>query len=186
MVLVPAMDPSRLSTSSGVLTERAWRVGTVRFAMPVSTPPGPHSTRVVTPASARAMRHWRHRTGLHSCAESRLAQSSPWWCASASTLEITGTSVSRGFALAIALRNRSRAGAMKGVWNAPLTGSGSTFFAPSSLAFAAADATPSGDPAITTCPGALKFATHTSLSARRHAISTSSSSSPRTAAIVPG
>ena len=39
---------------------------------------------------------------------------------------------------------------------------------------------------MTTCPGALKLATHTSASARRHATSTRSSSRPSTAAIVPG
>ena len=60
------------------------------------------------------------------------------------------------------------------------------FFAPSSLACSPADATPAGEPAITTCPGALKLATHTSASARRQATSTRSSSRPRTAAIVPG
>ena len=54
--------------------------------------------------------------------------------ASASTLETTGTSVSRVSASAIALRSRSRAGAMNGVWNAPETCSGITFLAPSSLA----------------------------------------------------
>ena len=83
-------------------------------------------------------------------------------CGAASTFETTGTSVSRGFASAIALRSRSRAGAMYGVWNAPDTGSGMTFFAPSSFATALAAATPSGEPAMTTCPGALKLATQTS------------------------
>ncbi len=126
------------------------------------------------------------RTGLLSCADNRLAHSAPRSCGRASTLEMTGTSVSRGLASAMALRSRSRAGAMNGVWNAPDTCSGMTFFAPSSLATAVAAATPSGEPAMTTWPGALKLATHTSLSARRQAISTRSSSSPSTAAIVPG
>ena len=49
-----------------------------------------------------------------------------------------GTSVSRGLASEMALRSRSRAGAMNGVWNAPLTGRGITRLAPSSLAFAPA------------------------------------------------
>ena len=47
---------------------------------------------------------------------------------------MTGTSVSRGLASAIALRSRSRAAVMNGVWNAPDTCSGITFLAPSSLA----------------------------------------------------
>ena len=51
----------------------------------------------VTPASASVSRHWRHRTGLHSCADSRLAQSAPVSWARASTFDTTGTSVSRGF-----------------------------------------------------------------------------------------
>ena len=75
---------------------------------------------------------------------------------------------------------------MNGVWNAPLTGSGMTRLAPSSLAFAPAASTPSGEPAMTTWPGALKLATQTSSSARLQATSTWSSSRPRTAAIVPG
>ena len=56
---------------------------------------------------------------------------------------------------------------MNGVWKAPDTCSGMTFLAPSSLAWTEAAATPDGDPAITTWPGALKLATHTSASARR-------------------
>ncbi|MEY5059688.1 MAG: hypothetical protein RJA51_1435 [Actinomycetota bacterium] len=75
---------------------------------------------------------------------------------------------------------------MNGVWNAPDTCSDMTRFAPSSFACSPAFSTPAGDPAMTTCPGALKLATHTSMSARRHATSTWSSSSPRTAAMVPG
>ncbi len=70
-------------------------------------------------------------------------------------MAITGTSVSRGSASAIAARRRSRAAVMNGVWNAPDTGSGITFLAPSALACRLAAATPSGDPAMTTCPGAL-------------------------------
>ncbi len=123
---------------------RRGRPATVRLAMPVSTPPGPSSTKVGDAASASASRHCRQRTGLQSCADSRLAQSSPSSWARASTFETTGTSVSRGSASAIALRSRSRAGAMNGVWNAPLTGSGSTFLAPSSLACTLACGDPFG------------------------------------------
>ena len=75
---------------------------------------------------------------------------------------------------------------MNDVWNAPDTGSAITCLAPSSLACLLAASTPSCDPAITTCPGALKLATQTSASARLQATSTWSSSSPSTAAIVPG
>ena len=162
------------------------RPSVVRFAIPVSTPPGPSSAKSVTPSDCSLTRLWRHRTGLDSCAESRLAQSPPASWGFASTFDTTGMSVSRGSAAAIALRSRSRADVMNGVWNAPDTCSDMTRFAPSSFAWAAAASTPSGEPAITTWPGALKFATQTSASARSHATPTWSSSRPRTAAIVPG
>ena len=79
-----------------------------------------------------------------SWADSRLAHSLPSSWGRASTLETTGTSVSRGSASAIALRSRSRAAVMNGVWKAPDTCSGITFLAPSSLACAAAASTPLG------------------------------------------
>jgi hypothetical protein len=143
-----------------------------RFAMPVSTRPGPSSANPVTPKSASSSRQCFHLTGLDSCAESSADHSSPWSWARASTLEMIGISVSRTSATAMASRKRSRAGAMYGVWNAPETGSDITRLAPSSCASADAASTPIRDPAITTCPGALKLATQTSSSARRHAIST--------------
>ena len=88
-------------------------------------------------ATSSVSRQCFHRTGLLSCADSRRAPlGARGRAAQASTLETTGTSVSRGLASAIALRSRSRAGAMNGVWNAPDTGSGMTFLAPSSLATA--------------------------------------------------
>ena len=94
--------------------------------------------------------------------------------------------MSRGDARAIADRKRSRAAVMNGVWKAPDTCSGMIFFAPSSLACRPAAATALGAPAMTTWPGALKLATQTSASARLQATSTRSSSSPSTAAMVPG
>ena len=80
-------------------------------------------------------------------------------------MEMIGISVSRTSAAAIASRKRSRAGAMYGVWNAPDTGSDITRVAPSSCASVDAASTPIRDPAITTCPGALKLAIQTSSSA---------------------
>ena len=44
---------------------------------------------------------------------------------------------------------------MNGVWKAPLTATGSTFLAPRSLAAAEAESMASGEPAMTTWPGAL-------------------------------
>ena len=185
--LPASTNSSSLSRSSGVATEMVRAASTVRLAMPVSTPPGPSSTKSVTPSVGQGEQavlpaHRAATAGPTAGWSTRR----PGRGASASTLETIGTSVSRGLASAMALRSRSRAGAMNGVWNAPDTGSGMTFLAPSSLASAPAAATPSAEPAITTWPGALKLATHTSLSARRQATSTWSSSRPSTAAMVPG
>ena len=144
-----------LSRSSGVATEIVRASATVRLAIPVSTPPGPSSAYSVTPRSSSSSRQCFQRTGDESCAESRLAHSLPSWWGSASTLATTGTSVSRGSASAIAPRNGTRAEIMYGVWNAPDTGSAMTFLAPSSRAWSDAEATPVGEPAMTTCPGAL-------------------------------
>ena len=83
------------------------------------------------------------------------AHSSPPVWGRASTLAYTGRSGARRSASASAERRRSRAGAMNGVWNAPLTVIPSTFLAPRSLAAAEAPSTPSGEPAMTTWPGAL-------------------------------
>ena len=93
----------------------------VRLAIPVSTPPGPSSTKPVTPDSWSVTRQCFQRTGLDSCAESSEDHSSPLSCASASTFDTTGTSVSRGLAVAIAARSLSRAAVMYGVWKAPET-----------------------------------------------------------------
>ena len=123
-----------LSSSSGVATLMVRASSTVRFAIPVSTPPGPSSTKPVTPSSAIVSRECFQRTGLDSCAERSDAHSSPELWARASTLEMTATSVSRGCAEAMARRKRSRAAVMNGVWKAPDTCKGITFFAPSSLA----------------------------------------------------
>ena len=150
-----ASASSSLSRSSGVATAKARASGTVRLASPVSTPPGPISTKVVVPDSARRNSVCRHRTGLHSWALNNAGQSAAESWALASTLAMTVTSGSWVAQSEIALRKRSRAGAMNGVWKAPLTGSGMAFLAPRPLAAAMAASTESGSPASTTWPGAL-------------------------------
>ena len=105
----------RLSSSSGVDTLIVRAESTVRLAIPVSTPPGPSSTKPVTPSSAIVSKQCFHRTGLESCADNSELQSEPMSWASASTLEMIGTSVSRGAAREIASRSLSRALAIKGV-----------------------------------------------------------------------
>ena len=110
----------------------------------------------MTPSSASVSRQCFQRTGLLSWAESRLDHV----CA-----RVVGEGVDvrhhrhlgvAGFASAIALRSRSRAGTMNGVWNAPLTCSGITFLAPSSLATLPAAATPSGGPGDDDLPGCVE------------------------------
>ena len=85
-----------LSRSSGVATEIVRASATVRLAMPVSTPPGPSSAYSVTPRSSSSRRQCFQRTGDDSCADRRLAHSLPSWWGRASTLAMTGTSVSHG------------------------------------------------------------------------------------------
>ena len=80
----------------------------------------------------------------------------------------------------------SAASRISGVWNAPPTLSGVTRFTPSSLARAPAASTPSGVPAITTCPGALSLATQHASGAAVHASDACSGVAPSSAAIFPG
>ena len=86
----------------------------VRFAMPLRTPPGPSSAKSVTPSDSRVTRLCRQRTGLDSCADSRLVQSDPRWWGLASTLETTGTSLSRGCAASIAVAEPLAGGGHEG------------------------------------------------------------------------
>ena len=110
---------------------------TVRLAMPVSTPPGPSSAKLGDAGVLRA--------------SAGSASSAPGWTAGPTAGSTTrrhvvrlgvdvghdrDVGVARCRPAAIASRSRSRAGAMNGVWKAPDTCSGMTFFAPSSLAWA--------------------------------------------------
>jgi hypothetical protein len=123
--------------------------------MPVSTPPGPSSTIVVAPLPLRVSRDWRHRTGLHNWAESRPGHSPGSVWTRASTLATTGASGEWNATVSSVWRRRVRAESINWVWNAPDTGRGRTFRAPSSFALSAALATASTVPAMTTWPGAL-------------------------------
>ena len=83
-------------------------------------------------------------------------------------------------------RSASAASRISGVWNAPPTFSAVARFTPSSLARAEPASTPSGVPAITTCPGALSFATQHASGAAVHASSACSTVAPSSAAMRPG
>ena len=165
----------------------ASRRGLARLASPVRTVPGPSSTKVVAPAARMQSTLSLHRTGAVSCASSRAAMPSPSRWGWASTLATTGTSPSReaggpeGPGQALGGRHHER-----GVERAARPAAASTLRAPSSFASLPAAAMASGSPAITTCPAPLRLATHTSPPACSQASATTSSSAPRTAAIVPG
>ena len=88
---------------------------TVRRARAESTPPGPTSTKAVTPLSDSPLRVWCQRTGLHSWADRRPGHSSAVAWGRASTFAVTGISGSANEAVARAFRNRWRAAAMSGV-----------------------------------------------------------------------
>ena len=78
---------------------------------------------------------------------------------------------------ASASRSRSAAGAISEEWNGALTGSAIARFAPRAFADSTALCTAPAWPAMTTCPGALKFtASQTSpRAASAHAAPTASS-----------
>ena len=150
-----ARASSRASRWPGVLTVSRTALFKVRFTRPVRTLPGPNSTKVVNPASARVRRLCDHRTGLQSWAFIRTRQVAGLVWLLASTLATTTPSGWRTSVRSMASSSRSRAGAIYGVWNAPETSRAVTRLAPRALASSPAAATPSGEPAITTCPGAL-------------------------------
>ena len=136
-------------------TALACASGRVRRASPVSTPPGPTSTKRVAPMPARVSRLWRQRTGLHSWADSSPGHSSAAVWARASTLATTGISGTLKGVLDRDLRSHDRAGAMSVVWKAPATGKGHHLAGAELLGDGTGRATASAVPAITTCPGAL-------------------------------
>ena len=75
---------------------------------------------------------------------------------------------------------------MSGVWKAPPTSSARTRRTPASGAASVARSTPSAVPAITTWPGALRFASQQASGAASHAVWACSSVAPRKAAMRPG
>ena len=82
---------------------------------------------------------------------------------------------------------RSSAGFISAQWNGALTGSGMTRLAPSAFARSPARATAAVAPAITTWPGAFRFAglTTSPSAASAQACATFAASRPRMAAIAP-
>ena len=128
---------------------------------------------------------WRQRTGAVSWASSRPAHWSACWWGRASTLATTGTRRRRTRRRPAALSALGRRGHERCVEGAAHR-EGSTLRAPDSLAIAVASAMASGSPAITTWPAPLLLATHTSPAGLAQADATTSSSAPRTAAMVPG
>ena len=133
--------------------------------------------------------HSTQRTGAVSWSASsrraRVASLTP----SAVALAITGYAASTNGARSSATRNVLAAGCISGEWNAPLTLSATTRFAPFVLHSSPALRTASGSPEITVWSGALRFAGTTmcpALDASWHATATWAVASPKIAAMVPG
>src|SRR5438105_1839075 len=110
----------------------------------------------------------RHRTGTVTCSAERVRQSSSRY-ARASRLDTTGAVGVLNVTEARSAGSASAASRINGVWNAPPTFNGVTRLTPISLARSEPAATPSGVPAITTCPGALSLATQHASGAAEHA-----------------
>ncbi len=95
------------------------------------------------------------RTGEVSCRSRSPRACAPSATGSAVTFETTGNAGSPKVTPSNAAPSPGSATAISGEWKAPLTGRGTTRFAPFFLASSPARRTASTSPEITTCPGAL-------------------------------
>mmetsp|Transcript_110208 Transcript_110208/g.290887 ORF Transcript_110208/g.290887 Transcript_110208/m.290887 type:complete len:212 (+) Transcript_110208:37-672(+) len=101
----------------------------MRFMIPAMTLPGPSSYPVSKPAAIRAFACVSHMTGDVTCFSRISLSSSGSECGDASTLDTTGM---RGLFRSTpdsASLSLSTAGAMKSVWKAPATASGTAILA---------------------------------------------------------
>ena len=128
-----------------------------------------------------------HKTGEGSCRIKEACTSAARRSGLASALLISGTVKSDHAAAATSRARRSAAVRISGVWTGTLTGSGIAFRLPLALASSIARSTAAFSPAITTCPGPLKFAgaTTPTADASRQASRTASPVRPRIAATNP-
>src|SRR6266550_8334239 len=157
--------------------------GRIRLTSPVRTFPGPNSTKADAPSPAARRTEATHCTGDHTCFSRSGGISRACWCTLASTLATIGYRSALKVVTAIACRSRGATARIAGEWNAAETRSGTTRFAPASFRTSLARARSELSPEITTCPGALSFATTTAVPTSARA--TTYASSPRTAAIAP-
>ena len=127
----------------------------MRFISPVSTWPGPTSTKVSTPWPIIHCTDSVQRTGAVSCCTNSSAISPTAASGLAVTLPTTGTLGARNTVASTAWRKEATAGAMSGEWAAMLTANRTTFRAPAALARSIASVRATSSPEMTICPGAL-------------------------------
>ncbi len=137
-----------------LLTETALTLRSIRFTRPVSTLPGPTSTKVRTPprmsSDADCVKRtgavsWSTRSGAIRCADSSRAV----------TVDMNGATGSWKRTFSIAGRSRSAARATSGEWKAPETWSLTARRAPWLCACSMHSSTARCSPETTICPGQL-------------------------------
>src|SRR5581483_5290005 len=190
MLAVKVHACNACKVASKVLGSETFKVfasGAMRLMRPARTAPGPTSTKVLTPSPGMTLIDSAQRTGDGSCRINASWPSEARRSSFASALLTSGTDRSDHFACATSFDNRSAAVCISGVCTGTLTGSGIAFRQPWLLAISMARSTAARSPAITICPGQLKFAGATTPTddASRQAARTASGSIPRIAATRP-
>src|SRR3954468_2906399 len=158
---------------------RRHAVASVRLTRPVSTAPGPSSTKRSTPAVRSASSVSRQRTGRR-----RFSASSTRTSVNGAALpfEYTGIRIGSTGVLSRAARRRSAAGSISGEWNAPVTSRRRARAPVSSRATSSARSGASTAPKRASWPGALSL---TTTRPRRSASARTSRDSPPSIAIIP-
>src|SRR5437867_510958 len=119
--------PSRVAGSS---TFRTLMPGTIRFARPDSTRPGPTSTMSSDPMSCILRTLSTQRTGIVTCSTSAARSASARVSGRAPTFRTTGTRASRSGSAARSTARRSAAVATRPLAKAALPGGTTAFLAP--------------------------------------------------------
>src|SRR5690606_36122131 len=122
---------------------------------PLSTLPGPISTKVSAPSSSICLIESSQSTGLHTCLARRSFISAGDPTISAVTLATSGTLKSLNSMFSSSARNLSLAGVSMLQWNGALTASCTVLLAPLSLHSSIAFSTALVSPAIDIWPGQL-------------------------------
>ena len=139
----------------------------MRLISPVSTLPGPISTKRRTPIAIIFCTDSTQRTGDATWRTSALRTAVAVPIGDASTFETSDIQRSLKCASSRIGRSRSSAGFISAQWNGADTGSGSARRTPRALATSMARSMAAFVPAMTICPGALMFATDSDVALRR-------------------